>query len=80
MIKDLSTYLYQVKTKAAVMVAKHDRLKICDDRDILLWLSRYREKFRSPVPEGEATPVSPAKAGGEPQPPSSDSPHPREPR
>ena len=51
-IKNLSPYLYRVKTKAAVMVAKHDRLKICDDRDILLWLSSYREKFRSPVPEG----------------------------
>ena len=42
------------------MVAYHDRLKKCVDRDIPLWLSRYREKFRSPVPEGEAIPVSPA--------------------
>ena len=32
-IKKLSTYLYRVKTKAAVM-ANHDRLKKCVDRDI----------------------------------------------
>ena len=58
-IKKLSRYLYRIKTKAAVMVANNDRLKKCVDRDIPLWLSRYREKFRSPVPEGEAIPVSP---------------------
>ena len=63
-VKMLSPYLNRVKTKAAVMVANLDRLKKCVDRDILLWLSRYREKFRSPMPEGEATPVSPPKAGG----------------
>ena len=72
-IKKHSPYLYRVKTKAAVMVAIHDRLK-CVDRDIPLWLSRYREKFQSPVPEMEAIPVSLAKAGGEPPPSSSDSP------
>ena len=33
-IKKLSPYLYRVKTKAAVMVANHDRLKKCVDRDI----------------------------------------------
>ena len=74
MIKKLSPFLYRVKTKAAVMVADHDRLKKCVDRDIPLWLSRYREKFWSPMPEGEEVPVSPAKAGGEPPPPLSDSP------
>nr|XP_022311006.1 uncharacterized protein LOC111116314 [Crassostrea virginica] len=73
-VKKLSTYHYRLKTKAAVMVANHDRLKKCLDRDIPLWLSRYREKFRSPMPEGEATPVSPPKAGSEPPAPSSDSP------
>nr|XP_022307659.1 uncharacterized protein LOC111113660 [Crassostrea virginica] len=55
-VKMLSPYLNRVKTKAAVMVANLDRLKKCVDRDILLWLSRYREKFLSPMPEGEATP------------------------
>ena len=68
-VKKLSTYHYRLKTKAAVMVANHDRLKKCMDRDIPLWLSRYREKFRSLLPEEEATPVSPPKAGGEPPPP-----------
>ena len=49
-IKKLSPYLYRVKnTKAAVMVANHDRLKKCIDRDIPLWLYRYREKFRGPL-------------------------------
>ena len=33
-IKKLSPYLYRVKTKAAVMVANHDRLKKCVDRDV----------------------------------------------
>ena len=74
MIKKLSPYLYRVKTKAAVMVANHDRLKKCVNKDIQLWLSHYREKFRSPMPEGEEVPVSPGKAGGEPAPPLSDSP------
>ena len=74
MIKKFSPYLYRVKTKAAVMVANHDRLKKCVDRDIPLWLSRYRENFRSPMPEGEEVPVSPAKEGGESPPPLSDSP------
>nr|XP_022294766.1 uncharacterized protein LOC111104889 [Crassostrea virginica] len=73
-IKNHSPYLYRVKTKAAVMVAIHDRLMKCVDRDIPLWLSRYIEKVQSPIPKGEAIPVSPAKAGGEPPPSSSDSP------
>lgn len=37
-------YLYRVKTKRAVMVTNHDRLKKCNGRDIPLWLARYREK------------------------------------
>ena len=57
-IKKLSPYLYRVKTKTAVMVANHDHLKKCVNRDIPLWLSRYREKFRSPMPEREEVPVS----------------------
>ena len=68
MIKKLSPYLYRVKTKAEVMVANHDRRKKCVDMDFQLWLSRYREKFRSAVPEGEATSVSPAKVGVNPCP------------
>uniref|UniRef100_A0A8W8MEI4 PHD-type domain-containing protein n=1 Tax=Magallana gigas TaxID=29159 RepID=A0A8W8MEI4_MAGGI len=32
------------------MVANHDRLKKCNDRDIPLWLARYREKFVSGSP------------------------------
>ena len=35
-IKKLSQYLYIVKTKAAVMVASHDRLMKCTDQDITL--------------------------------------------
>ena len=35
-VKKLSPYLYRVKTKAAVMVANHDRLRKCVDRDIPL--------------------------------------------
>ena len=73
-IKKLSPYLYRVKTKAAVMVANHDRRKKCVDRDIPLCLSRYREKFQISVPERKEIPVSPAKAGSEPPLPSSDSP------
>ena len=56
-IKKHSPYLYRMKTKAAVMVAIHDRLMKYVDRDIPLWLSRYRSsgvlcprgrQFRSP--------------------------------
>ena len=56
------------------MVANHDHLNKSVDRDIPLWLSHYREKFWSPMPEGEEIPVSPDKAGGEPPPRLSDSP------
>ena len=35
-IKKFSPYLYRVKTKAVVMVASHDRLKKCADKDIRL--------------------------------------------
>ena len=35
-IKKLSPYLYRVKTKVAVMVASHDRLKKCAENDIPL--------------------------------------------
>ena len=56
------------------MIAYHNRLQKCVDRDIPLWLSRYREKFRGPIPEEEEIPISPAKAGSEPPPPLSDSP------
>ena len=35
-IKKLSPYLYRVKTKATVMVASHDRLKKCADKEIRL--------------------------------------------
>ena len=33
-VKKLTPHLYQVKTKSAVIVANHDRLKKCVDRDI----------------------------------------------
>ena len=51
MIKKLYPYLYRMKTKAAVMLANHDNHKKCVDRDMPLWLSRYRKKFRGPMPE-----------------------------
>ena len=41
-IKKLSSYLHRVKTKGTVIVANHYRFKKCVDRDIPLWLSRYR--------------------------------------
>lgn len=57
------------------MVANHNRLKKCVDRDLPLWLSRFQEKFRGPVPGGggKDIPVSSVKAGGEGAPPLSDS-------
>lgn len=45
--QEASPYLYRVKTKTALMVANHDRLKKCNDRDIPLWLARYQEKIAS---------------------------------
>ena len=60
----LYPYLYRVKTKAAVLVANHDCLKKCVYRDIPLRPSRYREKFRGPMPEGKKIDIVPAKAWG----------------
>ena len=61
----LYPYLYRVKTKDAVLVANHDCLKKCVYRDIPLRPSRYREKFRGPMPEGKKIDIVPVKAGGE---------------
>lgn len=46
-VKKLTPHLYQVKTKSAVIVANHDRLKKCVDRDIPPWLVRFRENFEN---------------------------------
>ena len=35
-LKKFSPYLYRVTTKAVVIVASHDRLKKCADKDIRL--------------------------------------------
>ena len=66
-VKKLSPYLYRVKTKAAVMVAYHDRLKKYPVVAVVL----QRE-----VPESYARGGghSSFPAQGEPPPPSSDSP------
>lgn len=45
--KRLLFYFYCVKIKIVVMVVNYDRFKKCNDRDIFLWLVRYREKFVS---------------------------------
>lgn len=46
-VKKLTPHLYQVKTKSAVIVANHDCLKKCVDRDIPPWLVRFRENFEN---------------------------------
>lgn len=44
-LKMLTSYPYRVKMKYVAMVDNHRHLKKCADRDISLWLARYREKF-----------------------------------
>lgn len=44
-LKKLLPYLYRVKTKTAVMLANHDRLKKCNGRDIPLWLAGIGRKL-----------------------------------
>uniref|UniRef100_K1QFW7 Uncharacterized protein n=1 Tax=Magallana gigas TaxID=29159 RepID=K1QFW7_MAGGI len=39
--------MYRVKTKSAVMVAYHDCLKKCVDRDIPPWLVRFSENLEN---------------------------------
>ena len=43
-VEVLSSILYRVKDRKRESVIHHDRLKLCEDRDIPLWLRRMRNK------------------------------------
>lgn len=42
-VAKLSAYLYRVKLRNAVMVLNHDRLKLCRDRTLPLWIRHWKE-------------------------------------
>ena len=46
-IQNLSAYTYRVKLKGSIVVAHHDRMKICKDRELPSLLIRYRKNFKS---------------------------------
>jgi hypothetical protein len=53
----LSSVLYRIRDRKKSKVVHHDRLKLCSDREIPLWLSRLRHsispKFPWPKPIAE---------------------------
>jgi ribosomal protein L21E len=49
-VKKFSSYIYRVKLKNAVFVTNHDRLKPCRDRNLPIWIKRWKERADS---EGE---------------------------
>ena len=44
-IQNLSAYTYRIKLKTSIIVAHHDRMKICKDRELPTWLIRYKKNF-----------------------------------
>ena len=39
-LEKLTPYLYRIKLKRAILTANHDRLKLCQDREVPVWAQR----------------------------------------
>lgn len=52
-VKVLSPWLYVVKGRRKERVVHHDRLKVCRDREIPLWMMRMRNDFFKAEQQGE---------------------------
>lgn len=41
----LTSYLYRIKLKQAIFTANHDRLKLCQDREVPVWAQRLNQQI-----------------------------------
>ena len=39
-IEKLTPYLYEIKLKRVIIIANHDRLKLCQDREVPEWVNK----------------------------------------
>ena len=44
-IEKLTTYLYKIKLKRVIITANHDRLKLCQDREVPGWAQRLSQQI-----------------------------------
>ena len=54
-VKPLSGHIYQLETRKRKVVVHHDRLKICNDRALPLWVLRKSHDLLGTVEEGPET-------------------------
>lgn len=67
-VQVLTSYLYQGKTAKDIKTVHHDRMKLCEDRELPPWIQRYRQRQNSHKPALEVSdspPVSPNPAPGQ---------------
>ena len=46
-IEKFSSYLFRVKLRNAIMVLNHDKIKLCRDRTLPLWIRQWKQNPRS---------------------------------
>ena len=44
-IEKLTPYLYKIKLKRVIITANHDRLKLCQDREVPEWAQRWSQQI-----------------------------------
>ena len=44
-IEKLTPYLYKIKLKRVIITANHDRLKLCQDREVPEWAQRLSQQI-----------------------------------
>ena len=53
MLKKLTPYKYRIKLKRAILTANHDRLKLCQDREVPIWAQRLSQQIIAGAETGE---------------------------
>jgi hypothetical protein len=44
-IEKLTPYLYKIKLKRVIIIANHDRLKLCQDREVPEWAQKLSQQI-----------------------------------
>ena len=44
-IEKLTPYLYKIKLKRGIITANHDRLKLCQDREVSEWAQKLSQQI-----------------------------------
>ena len=53
MLEKLTPYLYRIKMKRAILTANHDRVKLCQDREVPVWAQRLSQQIIAGTGTGE---------------------------